>query len=162
MEHCRHPLDNIYPDNSLVLLESMIPYVEPRLRLPLALLIKFQEIQYILTVFHNPHMMKSCGMDSSASSPEELLMTICKTMGIDLTEQLKTVQAMQNMQTMANMTNTQTMQNMTNMTNMQNQSNMPNMEDSQNMSKDNTSDDDFSYSRDEMIDAIRDILSEKQ
>jgi hypothetical protein len=131
----------------------MIPYVEPRLRLPLALLIKFQEIQYILTVFHNPHMMKSCGMDSPASSPEDLLMTICKAMGIDLTEQLKTVQAMQNMQTMTNMTNIQTMQNMTN---------MPNMENSQNMSKDNTSDDDFSYSRDEMIDAIRDILSEEQ
>ncbi len=158
MEHCRHPLDNIYPNNSLLLLETMIPYVDPSLRLPLALLIKFQEIQFILNAFHNPQTMKACGFDNVSSNTEDMLLALCQSMGFDFTEQLKNAQ---NIQTMMNHmqsfqdssdTHSDTHPDTHNSTNDFKESNSLKSE----------SNDDFSYSRDEMMDAIRDILAEQK
>lgn len=154
MEHCRHPLDNIYPNNSLLLLETMIPYVDPSLRLPLALLIKFQEIQFILNAFHNPQTMKACGFDKTSSNTEDMLLALCQSMGFDFTEQLKNVQ---NMQTMMN--HMQTFQESSDMHSDSHDSESNYKEPN---SCNTESSDDFSYSRDEMMDAIRDILAEQK
>ncbi len=134
MEQGRHPLDFLYPNNSLLLLETMIPYVEPSLRLPLALFIKFQEIQYILKAFHNPQTMSACGFGNAPSSMEDILLALCQSMGMDVTEQLKNAQ---NLQTM-----------------------MSQMQSFQTEPKSDNDSNDFSHSREEMMDAIREILED--
>lgn len=162
MEHCRHPLDSIYPNNSLLLLEAMIPYVEPSLRLPLALLIKIQEIQFILNAFHNPQTMKACGFDNTASNTEDMLLALCQAMGFDLNEQLKNAQ---NIQTMMN--HMQTFQASSDIpSDFQPDNHADSYHSTNDALKNNSaqteSNEDFSNSRDEMINAIRDILAEQK
>lgn len=97
MEYSRHPLDNIYPNNNLLLLEAMIPYVEPSLRLPLALIIKMQEIRFILSAFHNPRMLRACGFDRPPANTEDMLFSMLQSMGMNIPEQFKDIGKMQAM-----------------------------------------------------------------
>ena len=84
MEYSRHLLDNLYPDNHLLLLEAMIPYIDPAMQLPLALYIKFQEVQFILSAFRNPDRLYSCGFYPGNISNEDLLQTLSRSMGFHL------------------------------------------------------------------------------
>ena len=80
----QHPLDKIYPNNSLFLLEAMIPYLDASFQLPIALLIKIHELQMLVKFFHNPAQMESCGFNRSQCGNEELLSMLCQTMGMNL------------------------------------------------------------------------------
>ncbi|MBR1567409.1 MAG: hypothetical protein IJ648_00475 [Lachnospiraceae bacterium] len=140
MEYSRHLLDNLYPDNHLLLLEAMIPYIEPSMQLPLALYIKFQEVQFILAAFRNPDRLYSCGFYPGNISNEDLLQTLSRSMGFDL-----------------------------NMYKNSSSSGSPEQASDQTFaSSEQASDqtiaspDDFSTSRDDMIDAIKEILQERQ
>ncbi len=97
----QHPLDNLYPNNSLFLLEAMIPYLDPSFQLPIALLIKLQELRTLVQFFHNPSRMESFGFNRSSCGNEELMSALCQTMGINLPEQMANMQNMQNMMNLA-------------------------------------------------------------
>lgn len=167
MEHCNHPLDHIYPNNSLILLEALIPYVDPALRLPLALLIKIQEIQFILNTFSNPVAMKACGFDNTPANPQDMLLSICNSMGFNFTEQLNQFQTMQTMmqqmQTQNPAENSPANDFLRTMHAVGNENSNPlNAAFNINTNSDATTNtDDFSNSRDEMLDAIREILNEQ-
>lgn len=154
-EPFQHPLDNIYHNNSLLLLEAMIPYVEPSLKLPLALLIKMQEIKLLMQVLTNPSRMEACGLNRSNSNSEEMLSMLCNAMGFDFMEQMKNMQNVMNVMNTMNAMNDTGALNITNvMNNMQNPQKSPERE---------TPDSDFSSeTRNDMIDAIRQILSEQE
>lgn len=138
-----HFLDTIYPNNSLLMLEAMIPYVDSSLKLPLALLIKVQEIQLIMQVLNNPARMEACGLNRSSNNSEELLSALCQAMGVDIMGQMK------NMQNMMNMMNTMNTMN----TISSDEEHQNNTEDVSGFSSD---------TRNDMIDAIRQILSEQE
>lgn len=108
-EPYQHPLDNLYPNNSLLLLESLIPYVDPALKFPLAMLIKVQELRFLMQAFNNPSHMESCGLNRGSEHSEEMIATICRIMGFDFQEQLNSIHSMQNMMNTMNMM--QSMQN---------------------------------------------------
>lgn len=97
----QHPLDNLYPNNSLFLLEAMIPYLDPSFQLPIALLIKLQELRTLVQFFRNPSRMESFGFNRSSCGNEELMSALCQTMGINLPEQMSNMQNMQNMMNLA-------------------------------------------------------------
>lgn len=97
----QHPLDNLYPNNSLFLLEAMIPYLDPSFQLPIALLIKLQELRTLVQFFHSPSRMESFGFNRSSCGDEELMSALCQTMGINLPEQMANMQNMQNMMNLA-------------------------------------------------------------
>ena len=109
-EPYQHPLDNLYPNNSLLLLEALIPYVDPSLKFPLAMLIKVQEIRFLMQAFNNPSHMESCGLNRGNEHAEEMISTSCRIMGFDFQEQLNSIHSMQNMMNTMNMM--QTMQSM--------------------------------------------------
>lgn len=109
-EPYQHPLDNLYPNNSLLLLEALIPYVDPSLKFPLAMLIKVQELRFLMQAFNNPSHMESCGLNRGSEHSEEMISTICRIMGFDFQEQLNSIHSMQNMMNTMNMM--QTMQSM--------------------------------------------------
>lgn len=142
MGHCNHPLDHLYPNNSLLLLEALIPYVDSSLQLPLALLIKFQEIQFIVNSFSKPNVLKACGFDSASSNPQDMIFSICNALGYTSSDQLSQIKNMQAMM--------QQMQQSTQVS-----------PSCQNIYDTQSTNDDFSYSRDEMLDAIREILNEQ-
>lgn len=105
-EPFQHPLDKIYQNNSLLLLEAMIPYVDSSLKLPLAMLIKLQELRILIQVLNNPSRMEACGLNRGTGNSDELLTSLCKAMGFDFMEQINTINNMQNMMNVM-----QTMQN---------------------------------------------------
>lgn len=147
-----HFLDTIYPNNSLLMLEAMIPYVDSSLKLPLALLIKIQEIQLIIQVLNNPARMEACGLNRSSNNSEELLSALCQAMGVDIMGQMKN---MQNMMNMMNAMNTANTMNTTSNTNP-----ISTGEEQPEPTEPVT---DFSpNARNDMIDAIRQILSEQE
>lgn len=108
-EPFQHPLDKIYQNNSLLLLEAMIPYVDPSLKLPLAMLIKLQELRILMQVLNNPSRMDACGLNRGTGNSDELINSLCKAMGFDFMEQFNKMQNMMNtmnvMQSMQNMQN---------------------------------------------------------
>lgn len=104
-QHFRHPLDTIYNDNSLLLLEAMIPYVDSSLKLPLALLIKVQELQILTRVLQNPARTDACGLNKASGDSEQMMTMLCQAMGLDLHGQLKQAQSMMNMMNTMNTMN---------------------------------------------------------
>ncbi len=150
-EPFQHPLDNLYPNNSLLLLEALIPYVDTSLKFPLAMLIKMQELRYLMQAFQNPSCMEACGFNRGTENSEEMLTSLCKIMGFDFQEKLKQLQSMQNMMNTMHMMNT--MQGSFTETASPNITEPPSNDTFQGFQSDSKTD---------MITAIRQILSEQE
>lgn len=172
-EPFQHPLDKIYPNNSLLLLEAMIPYVDQSLKLPLAMLIKLQELRILMQVLSSPSRVEACGLNRGNGNMDELLNVLCRTMGFNFTDQMNTINNMQNMMnTMNAMQNDASMSAFDLMKNMQNSN-----PESASVSGAGGEDSAFnpvrqnfpegtqefaSETKNDMIDAIRQILSEQE
>lgn len=74
-----HPLECITNCQSLQMLESCIPFVEYPLKLPLALFIKFSEIQLIIRAFSSIENLTKLGLHTEHHSPTDML---CSLTGI--------------------------------------------------------------------------------
>lgn len=159
-EPFQHPLDKIYQNNGLLLLEAMIPYVDPSLKLPLAMLIKLQELRILMQVLNNPSRMDACGLNRGTGNSDELLNSLCKAMGFDFMEQFNTIHTMQNMMNTMNV-----MQNMQDLTAQASHDIQPDQSMSQEPSEASLEEEFHGFSSDtknDMIDAIRQILSEQE
>ncbi len=160
-EYLQHPLDSIYPNNSLLLLEAMIPYVDSSLKLPLALLIKMQEIRILIQVFHNPSHMEMCGLNRSGGNTEEMLSALCQAMGVDIMGQMKQMQQMMNVMNSMQAMNDTTTSGVPDihefMNAMHSAASTPSAETE--ATEENST---LSATGDELIDAIRTILSEQE
>lgn len=98
-----HPLDQLVKDDSLFLLEAMIPFVDYSFKKPLIMLIKYQELNAILRCFDNPAYIAECGFDCHPSSSEEMLQSLCNFMpgfGNNIKQMMQMMNMMQMMQTM--------------------------------------------------------------
>lgn len=151
MEVSKHLLDQLYPNNSLLLLETMIPYVDPSLRLPLALFIKIQELQMIINTLQQPNALKACGYSESPNK-DELIFSLLNTMGYDVGEQLKQVQAFQSMMNMPQASG---------QSEASNNHEIHTTSDSEINPTSNNQIDNFSNTKEEFISAIHDILDQQ-
>ncbi|MDE5777699.1 MAG: hypothetical protein K2I10_04210 [Lachnospiraceae bacterium] len=75
----RHPLEAITNSKSLSMLEALIPFVDYPLKLPLALLIKYYEINRIMQAFQSLDNLSRCGLHNTSSDPMDML---CALTGI--------------------------------------------------------------------------------
>lgn len=154
-QHFRHPLDTIYNDNSLLLLEAMIPYVDPSLKLPLVLLIKIQELQILTRILQNPARTDACGLNKGSGDPEQMMTVLCQAMGLDLPGQLKQAQSMMSMMNAMN-TGKDSMHTESPLhSDIVESATKPESESS---AESEPSD----FARDDMVNAIRQILSEQE
>lgn len=164
-EPFQHPLDKIYPNNSLLLLEAMIPYVDPSLKLPLAMLIKIQELRILMQVLNNPSQMDACGLNRGSGNMDELLNALCKAMGFDFMEQMNTMQNMMNtMNTMNAMQEAYSTEKNASENHPFEQTEQPQNSffEEQPSSPPETAQEFASETKNDMIDAIRQILSEQE
>lgn len=69
----QHPLDCILNQSGLSMLEYLIPFVDYPLKLPLALFIKFNEIQLIINAFQSPESIRRFGLHEPGSSPMDMV-----------------------------------------------------------------------------------------
>lgn len=69
----QHPLDCILNQSGLSMLECLIPFVDYPLKLPLALFIKFHEIQLIVNALQSPESIRRFGLHEPGSSPMDMV-----------------------------------------------------------------------------------------
>ena len=86
----RHPLNAIDGYENLSMLEVLIPFVEPSLKLPLALFIKFSEIRLIIRCFRSLDNLTRFGLHNNSSDPMDM---ICALTGMS-PDLLKTIFSM--------------------------------------------------------------------
>lgn len=72
-DNTRHPFAKIAGYNNLSMLESLIPFVDNSLKLPLALFIKISELQLIIRTLQNPEDVLRYGLHNTNHRPSDLL-----------------------------------------------------------------------------------------
>ncbi len=72
----RHPLESITNSSSLSMLETLIPFVEYPLKLPLALFIKFNEIRLIINIFRSHDNLSKFGLHNASSNPMDMISSL--------------------------------------------------------------------------------------
>ncbi len=97
-----HPLDNLISDNSLFMLEAMVPFVDYQFKKPLVFLIKYRELQSILQSLNDRSFLSSCGFDCKPKSTEDMIMQMCNFMPGSFGSSMKQMQQMQQMMSMMN------------------------------------------------------------
>ena len=97
-----HPLDNLISDNSLFMLEAMVPFVDYQFKKPLVFLIKYRELQSIMQSLNDRSFLSSCGFDCKPQSTEDMLMQMCNFMPGSFGSSMKQMQQMQQMMNMMN------------------------------------------------------------
>lgn len=69
----QHPLSQITSGNSFSMLEMMIPYIDHPFKLPLALLIKFNEIRMIIYTLQHIDLARRFGLYNDNNTPADML-----------------------------------------------------------------------------------------
>ena len=69
----RHPLNSITNNNNMSMLEALIPFVDYPMKLPLALLIKANEIRLIIHAFHSLDYLSKIGLHNSSKDPIDMI-----------------------------------------------------------------------------------------
>lgn len=90
------PLDAIAGGNNLQIMKALIPYINPASQMPLALLIKFQEIQNLRAFFQETGPLTAQAFSETPPSPMEILSEIIPYFPTAAREQLS--QGMQMME----------------------------------------------------------------
>lgn len=104
-----HPLDKLIKDDSLFMLEALVPFVDYRFKKLLILYIKYKEITALLDSFAKPGYISECGFDCHPKSTEDFISGICNFLPGDFSTILNQVKQMQQMQGMMNMMNSMNM-----------------------------------------------------
>ena len=90
----RHPLNVITNNNPMSMLEALIPFVDYSMKLPLALLIKANEIMLIMRAFQSLDYLSRIGLHNPSKDPMDMLGSLT---GMS-SEMLKVVMSMMNNQ----------------------------------------------------------------
>lgn len=72
----RHPLDNLIRDDSLFMLEAILPFVSDNMKAPLAMYIKIMELQSILSCLQDRNYMESCGLHKDINNQDDILSSL--------------------------------------------------------------------------------------
>lgn len=100
-----HPLDILIPDNTLSLLEALVPFVDYSFKKPLVLFIKYREIMAIMQSLNNIDYISNCGFNCAPKSNEDFLTNILKYLPGDYAASLSQAKQMMSMFEMMNMMN---------------------------------------------------------
>lgn len=100
-----HPLDILIPDNSLSLLEALVPFVDYSLKKPLVLFIKYRELTAIMQSLNNIEYISNCGFNCKPKNNDDFISNILKFMPDDYASSFSQMKQMMSMFEMMNMMN---------------------------------------------------------
>jgi hypothetical protein len=99
-----HPLDKLINDNSLIMLESMVPFVDYRFKKLLIIYIKFREFTLLMNNLNDRKFIESCGFSRNSSSSDDMMEALLSTMSPDAAANISNAKKMMSMmQTMENL-----------------------------------------------------------
>lgn len=101
----RHPLDNLIRDDRLFMLEAIIPFVDDRMKAPLAMYIKIMELQSILSALSNKDYVNSCGLCKDLNNQDDILSSLAGCGFSDIKEQFTNMKKAMDMMEMMNSMN---------------------------------------------------------
>lgn len=97
-----HPLDRLINDDSLFILEAMIPFVDNNSKKLLVVLIKYKELSAIMASLSNPSYLSECGFDCHPKSTDEFITGMCNFMPESYRNSINQMQQMMNMMKLMN------------------------------------------------------------
>ena len=103
MKQIRHPLDNLIDDDRLFLMEALIPFADYRLKAPLAVFIKMNELMCIMRALNNPGVLDGCGMNRDIHNQDDVLDALSGCGFADIQNQFSQMKKMSAMMEMMNM-----------------------------------------------------------
>lgn len=95
------PLNRICYQDSTFLLEALLPYVAPQMKLPLAVFVKYSEFMRMLRVFQNSKSMEYYGLIQNSFSMDHILHTFSCCPNPAISEQLEKAKEIMQMLQMA-------------------------------------------------------------
>ena len=93
----RHPLDNLIRDDSLFMLEAILPFVSDNMKAPLAMYIKIMELQSILSCLQDRNYMESCGLHKDINNQDDILSSLAACGFPDVQGQFANIKKMMDM-----------------------------------------------------------------
>ena len=99
-----HPLDKLINDDSLILMEAIVPFVDSDLRKPLVLYIKVTELKLIMNSLENTDYVHKCGFDRDIKNQDEVLSSLSECGFSDIANQMKNMKQAMDIMNMYNAT----------------------------------------------------------
>lgn len=101
--NCRpHPLDNLINDDSLFMLEAMVPFIEYPYKKTLVMFIKYRELTAILNALDDKNYVEQCGFNCHAKNTEDMLLQMCRFMPNDVQNSVSQMKQMMQMMSVMN------------------------------------------------------------
>lgn len=97
-----HPLDRLVGDDSLFLLEAMIPFVDNNAKKILVIIVKMREINLIMNSLNNPSLLSECGFDCHPQSTDDFISDLCRFMPDEVRNNINQMQQMMGMMKLFN------------------------------------------------------------
>lgn len=97
-----HPLDKLISDDSLFLLEALVPFIEYPYKKMLVLFIKYRELMAIMDSLNDRNFISSCGFDCHPKNTEEMLASMCDFLPSNMSSSMKQMKQMMGMMEMMN------------------------------------------------------------
>ncbi len=95
-----HPLDKLISDDSIFLLETLVPFIEYPYKKMLVLFIKYRELMAIMNSLNDRDYISACGFDCHPKSTEEMLTNMCDFIPNNLSSSMKQMKQMMGMMDM--------------------------------------------------------------
>lgn len=103
MKQISHPLDNLIDDDRLFLMEAIIPFVDYRLKAPLAVYVKINELICIMHALNHPGKLERCGMNLDIHNQEDIIDALAGCGFTDIEKQFSQMKKMAAVMEMMNM-----------------------------------------------------------
>ena len=97
-----HPLDKLISDESVFLLEALVPFIEFPYKKMLVLFIKYREIMSIMKSLNDRDYISSCGFDCHPKNTEEMLAGMCDFLPENISASMKQMKQMMSMMEVMN------------------------------------------------------------
>jgi hypothetical protein len=92
-----HPLDKLINDNSLIMLEAMVPFVDYRLKKLLVIYIKYREFTLLMNSLSDIKFMDGCGFNKNASSTDDMMEMLLSSISPNAAENISSAKKMMSM-----------------------------------------------------------------
>lgn len=92
-----HPLDRLMNDNSIFLLEALIPFVDYNMKRLLVVFIKVREINTLMSRLNHPGHLASSGFDCRVKNTDEMIDKMCDFLPPEFAKNIRQTIKMMNM-----------------------------------------------------------------
>jgi hypothetical protein len=92
-----HPLDKLIDDDSLIMLEAMVPFIDYRFKKLLVIYIKYREFTLIMNNLNDIGYADRCGFNKKTATADDMMEVILSTMSPETAANISNAKKMMTM-----------------------------------------------------------------